>query len=91
MRDCFLDVRLELDTQALSEMDEQTRSQFVLETSRGEADRLCERRGARLRTDRAPEVLVQQGEHRLTGQRCVLVASRWAVVAPDDVQMGAPQ
>jgi hypothetical protein len=54
----------------------------VLERMRDSADRLCAERGARLRTDRAPEIIVQQAMHPLLGDM-TLFASRWAAVAPE--------
>lgn len=83
-----MDVRLELDPDALAAQPDPPR--FVLEAARAEADALCERSGARLRTDRAPEILIKEGQHRITGRQCVLVATRWAVTAPDNTPTGAP-
>lgn len=88
VRDAFLDVRLELDLVSLQA--EADPSAFIIETARSEADRLCERSRAQLRTDRDPELVVEQGQHRLTGQSVLLVASRWAVRVPEGVEMGAP-
>lgn len=85
MKDVFVDVSLELDLQALGRQADP--AQYVLEAARHEADTLCARSGARLRTDRAPEVIVQKGQNRITGQLCLLVATRWAVVAPETVEM----
>lgn len=89
MQDIFMDVRLEIDADSLSR--EADPAQWVIEKARYEADKLCEQSGARLRTDRAPEIIVERGQHRLTGQLCVLVATRWAVIAPDTVPLGPPK
>jgi hypothetical protein len=51
---------------------------------RDSADRLCAEIGARLRTDRAPEIVVQEAQHPLLGD-FTLFASRWAVVAPERI------
>ena len=82
MRDTFVDVRLEVPTRELLALHDAP--QQVLERMRDSADRLCADSGARLRTDRAPEVIVQEAQHPLLGD-FTLFASRWAVVAPEDV------
>lgn len=87
MRDMFIDVMLEVPAADLAALDDPTR--FLWERMRGQADKVCQENGARLRTDRAPEVRVQEGRHPLLGVDMTLVASRWAVVAPDSVQVGA--
>ena len=89
MKDTYLDVRLELNEDALLDAPDPTA--FVIETSRAEADRLCAENGAHLRTDRAPEVYLERGQHRLTGERCLLIATRWACVAPENVPVGPPR
>lgn len=91
MRDAFVDVQLELNPDALAL--ESDPSQYVLEASRAEAERLCDDNRAQLRTDRAPEVLVKKGIHKLTRQEVLLVASRWAVRVPSgvEVQRGIPR
>ena len=83
MRDTFVDVRLEVPVRELAALPDA--SQQVLERMRDSADRLCAESGARLRTDRAPEIIVQQAMHPLLGDM-TLFASRWAVVAPESVQ-----
>lgn len=85
MKDIFLDVHLELDLHALSQVPDP--DTYVLGALRHEADTLCAKSGARLRTDRAPEIIVSRGQNKVTQQMCVLVASRWAVVAPETVEM----
>jgi hypothetical protein len=89
MRDVFLDVRLELDLNALSLIDDPDR--WIIEAAREEADRLCEQSRAKLRTDRAPEIIVTRGENKATGQMCLLIATRWAAVVPEDTPLGAPR
>lgn len=83
MRDVFMDVLLEIPTADLAGHDDPTR--YLYEQMRRKADETCEENGARLRTDRAPEVIVRQGRHPLLGVDMVLIASRWAVVAPERV------
>jgi len=83
MRDLFVDVRLEVPVRELAALPDA--SQQVLERMRDSADRLCADSGARLRTDRAPEIIVEQAMHPLLGDM-TLFASRWAVVAPESVQ-----
>ena len=89
MKDTYVDVRLELDLDALTAQEDPTR--FIVELAREEADRLCAEHGAQLRTDSAPEVYLEKGEHRLTGQMCLLVATRWKVRAPYGVPEGPPR
>lgn len=82
MRDTFVDVRLEVTTRELASLpDAETQ---VFERMRDSADRLCAENGAQLRTDRAPEIIVEQAMHPLLGDM-TLFASRWAVVAPESV------
>lgn len=83
MRDTFLDVTLAVSQRELDVADDP--SALVLEKMRGEADRVCMEVGGRLRTDRNPEVVIRNAEHKLTGERYVLLATRWAVVVPDGV------
>lgn len=83
MRDAFVDVTLEVPVSELARLDDPTR--VLYERMRESADKLCAENGARLRTDRAPEVHVREGRHPLLGLDMTLVASRWAVVAPDSV------
>jgi hypothetical protein len=82
MRDAFVDVRLEVPTHELQGLSDA--STQVLERMRDSADRLCAESGARLRTDRAPEIVVQEAQHPLLGD-FTLFASRWAVVAPERI------
>jgi hypothetical protein len=74
VRDVFVDVTLEVPAREMRHPDA---PQAVLERMRDSADRLCSERGARLRTDRAPEVIVKQAMHPLLGDM-TLFASRWA-------------
>lgn len=80
MRDVFVDVLLEVPSRELRQIDNP--EQAVLERMRSSADRLCDERGARLRTDRAPEVIVKQAMHPLLGDM-TLFATRWAALAPE--------
>lgn len=82
MRDAFIDVLLEVPVRELQGVYDPTRA--LWERLRECADAKCAEVGARLRTDRAPEVHVREGRHPLFGDM-TLVASRWAVVAPDSV------
>lgn len=83
MRDVFVDVLLEVPTAELRGLP--YAAQQVLERLRDSADRLCSDQGARLRTDRAPELIVKEAQHVLMGDM-TLFASRWAAVAPESVQ-----
>ena len=82
MRDVYVDVLLEVPLAELAGLHDA--SQQVLERMRDSADRLCAEQGARLRTDRAPEIVIQQAQHTLLGDM-TLFASRWAAVAPESV------
>jgi hypothetical protein len=82
VRDTFVDVRLEVPTHELQGLSDAATQ--VLERMRDSADRLCAESGARLRTDRAPEIVVQEAQHPLLGD-FTLFASRWAVVAPERI------
>ena len=84
MRDCYIDVFLEVPVRELAGVYDPT--QALYERMRRGAEEKCAEVGARLRTDRAPEVVVREGRHPLIGD-VTLVASRWAVVAPDSVLM----
>lgn len=83
MADQYLDVRLEVETWRLLAEADPTR--YLIETLRGKADEACDRAGAHLRTDCAPEFIVQQAQHRITGDAVTLVASRWPVVTRRDL------
>lgn len=83
MRDLFVDVTLEVPVSELSRVADPTK--YLYDRMRLRADELCSEHGARLRTDRAPDVIVKQGRHPLLGIDMTLVASRWAVVAPESV------
>lgn len=85
MRDAFLDVQLEINPDALER--EADPSRYVLEASRAKAEQMCADSGAQLRTDRAPEALVQRGVHKLTRRDVVLVATRWPVRVPESVDV----
>lgn len=82
MRDAFVDVLIEVPVRELARLDDPTSA--VLDAMRESADAKCAEVGARLRTDRAPEVRVQEARHPLIGDM-TLVASRWAVVVPESV------
>lgn len=82
MRDAFVDVMLEVPVRELAALPDPTRALY--ERMREGADARCAEVGGRLRTDRAPEVRVQEADHPLIGG-VTLVASRWAVVVPDSV------
>lgn len=79
-RDLYVDVTYEIPTSELAQ--KQDPSRYLLEVMRHRADALCDENGARLRTDRAPEVIIKEGKHVL-GWDMTLVASRWPVLAPD--------
>lgn len=82
MADLFVDVNCEFDTFVLARQRDPGR--YAMECSREQADRLCSTSGGRLRTDRAPEVVIRKAVKPETGRDVTLVASRWAVVAPDE-------
>jgi hypothetical protein len=83
MRDLFVDVLLEIPVADLRHQADPTR--YLYERMRHRADEICHENGGRLRTDRAPEVHIRQGKHPLLGFDMTLVASRWAVTAPERV------
>lgn len=85
MRDAFVDVTLEVSLVELAR--ESDPSAYILEKMRGAADTLCDRNGARLRTDRKPEIHIKEGRHIITQEDVLLCASRWAVVAPESVDI----
>lgn len=85
MRDLFVDVNCEFDTARLNEQPDPSR--YALEQSRHTADQLCADQGARLRTDRAPEVVISSAIRPETGRPITLVATRWPVVAPERVEV----
>jgi hypothetical protein len=80
VRDVFVDVLLEVLSAELRSIPNP--EQVVLERMRSSADRLCDEQGAKLRTDRAPEVIVKQAMHPLLGDM-TLFATRWAALAPE--------
>lgn len=82
MRDAFVDVLLEVPVRELARLDDPTAALY--ERMREGADAKCAEVGAKLRTDRHPEVRVQEARHPLLGDM-TLVASRWAVLAPEGV------
>lgn len=83
MRDVFVDVLLEVPTRELASLPDPASE--VLLRLRDKADRFCDENGARLRTDRAPEIIVKEAQHLLLGDM-TLFASRWAAVAPETVE-----
>jgi hypothetical protein len=83
VRDVFVDVLLEVPVRELAALPDPSRELY--ERMRESADKLCAEQGARLRTDRAPEVHVREGRHVLLGDM-TLVASRWAAVAPEVIR-----
>lgn len=85
MRDAFIDVLVEVPVGDIQRDSDPTRHLYDL--MRHKADQACAERGARLRTDRAPEVHVREGRHPLVGDM-TLVASRWAIVAPESMEFG---
>lgn len=80
--DVYVDVTYEISAHELRAMADPTR--YLFEVMRDKADALCAESGARLRTDRAPEVIIKEAKHVL-GWEMTLVASRWAAVAPGKV------
>lgn len=85
MRDAFVDVLVEVPVADLATEADPTRALY--DVMRHKADEVCAHSGARLRTDRAPEVRVQEGRHPALGIDVTLVASRWAVVVPDSLEL----
>jgi hypothetical protein len=84
MRDTYVDVTFEIPQRELDAVADP--SAMVVEKMRAEADRLCTEAGGQLRTDRNPEVVIHpSAEHKLTGERYVLIATRWAAVVPESV------
>ena len=78
----YIDVLLEIPTAQLNASADPTRE--LWERMRSKADQDCHDAGARLRTDREPEVIVKQAHTALIGD-VTLVASRWAVDVPESV------
>ena len=86
MRDIFIDVQVEAQVAELEPLGPDGASRFMIERSRHEAERIvAQHAGARLRTDRAPEIDLRRGAHTLLGGDWVLCLTRWAVVVPEDV------
>ncbi len=86
MRDTFLDVRLEVSEADMARVPREKTGQVILDKLRPAADEAVAKvRGARLRTDRQVELVVSHGDHLLTGERMLLIASRWPVVVPEGV------
>lgn len=83
MRDTYVDVLVEIPVADLAREADMTR--YMWELMRESADRLCAENGAHLRTDRAPELTIREGQHPLLGIDMFLCASRWAAVAPESV------
>ncbi len=83
-RDGFIDVTVEVPYHELPSNDEEA-AKTIIGLLRHKADEVCAESGARLRTDRLPEVIVKRGAHVLVGGDYVLAASRWAVVMPEKV------
>lgn len=81
MRDGFVEVLLEVPVAELRGLQDPTLELY--ERMRIAADAKCAEVGGWLRTDRSPEVMVQEARHPLIGD-LTLVASRWAVVVPED-------
>lgn len=88
MRDAYLDVCLEVSESDMARVPRDKTGQILLDKLRPAADEAVARvSGARLRTDRQVELHVGYGEHRLTGERMLLVASRWPVVVPESARV----
>ena len=85
MRDVYVDVLVEVPVSELAAQADPTR--YLYDVMLHRADELCASSGARLRTDRAPEVRVQEGRHPLLGVDVTLVASRWVALAPESVEV----
>lgn len=86
VKDIFIDVLLELNEASLVTAADPTA--YIIETARDEADRRCQQSGARLHTDSPPEILIERGQHKETQEQVLLVATRWAVTAPENVPLG---
>jgi hypothetical protein len=84
VRDVFIDVTADIRLDELRRIPPGRRAGEILEVLRRKADAECERVGARLRTDREPELHLRDAQHPL-GWDVLLVASRWAVVAPESL------
>lgn len=80
--DLYVDVTYEIPVDDLRLYEDP--SKHLFEVMRHKAEALCDQHGARLRTDRAPEIIIKQGKHVL-GFDVTLAASRWPVVAPTKV------
>lgn len=86
MREAQLDVTLEIQVvDDLAAVGDEHFWRQALEKLRVEADRLVATvPGARLRTDRPPEILSKTAAHNLLQGEWVLVGSRWWAEVPDD-------
>lgn len=80
MRDAFVEVLLEVPTAEVARLHDPTWDLY--EAMRKVADERCVEAGGYLRTDRAPEVRVQEAQS-MERVDMTLVASRWAVVVPE--------
>jgi hypothetical protein len=80
VRDVFVEVLLEVPVAELARLTHPTEDLF--EAMRKAADDMCADAGGYLRTDRAPEVRVQEAKS-LAQVDVTLFASRWAAVVPE--------
>lgn len=76
----YIDVLLEIPAKQLATEPDPSRA--ILEMLRVKADQECRTAGATLRTDSTPEIVVKEGHSSFIGD-VTLVASRWAIDAPD--------
>lgn len=89
-RDAFLDVFLEVPASDMLRMDPERSGQQLLDKLRQQADdEVAKVKGAYLRTDREVPMEVREGQHFITGESTYLISTRWPVVVPDDLFIGA--
>lgn len=88
MRDTFLDVTLEVSAADMTRYPQGKTGQVLLDKLRPVVDEaVAAVPGARLVLTRGVELHVGHGEHKLTGEEMLLVASRWPIVVPESASV----
>ena len=86
-REGRLVITAEIDVRQLAGMTPEQSVKHVINIVRTKADEECAHAGARLRTDRPPDLSIKKGTHNALGLEFLLVWSNWYVDVPESVRL----
>jgi hypothetical protein len=83
----FIDVEvvIPIDELILHRMNGRDTEDLIMRKLKDEAERVCDEHRAQLRTETTPEIVTKEAIEPMTGEKVLLVATRWKVDGPEEL------